>query len=180
MILSIVLSYIILIKAHELDAPDSDWRKPNEIAMMQLFEVYSRSHGVVHSLPDGAFSATSWQSNYVPSNIRIGTEKFWHGKHGLKDAVTVDLTNLFLVTGMATEGLSSSQYVTQYSVMTSKNGLNWTSHGVFVGNFDGKTTCKVQFDRPVLARFVKLTVEKYSTCPCMRLDVLVYDEDGYY
>lgn len=180
MILSIVLSCIMLIKAHELEAPDSDRRKHNEIAMMQLFEFYSGSHGVVHTLPDEAFSATDWHSSHVPSHIRIGSAKYWEGKNGGTHAVTVDLTSLSLVTGMATEGMSSTQYVTQYSVMTSKNGLTWRSHGVFVGNFDGKTMCKVQFDRPVFARFVKLTVVKFSTCPCMRLDVLVYDDDGYY
>jgi len=179
MILSIVLSCIILIKANELIALDSYRRKHSEITLMQLLEFYGRSHGVVHTLPDKAFSATDWHSQHVPSHVRIGTAKYWEGKSGGTHAVTVDLTSVFLVTGMATEGMSSFQYVTQYSIMTSKNGVAWTSQGFFVGNFDAKTRCKVQFDRPVFARFVKLTVVKYAGCPCMRLDVLVYD-DNYY
>jgi len=174
MILSIVLSCIMLIKAHELDAPDSN--EHNEITLMQLYEFYSESHGVVQTLPDEAFSATDWHAHHVPSHVRIGSANYWEGKAGGTHAVTVDLTRLYLVTGMATEGMSKVQYVTQYSIMTSKNGLHWTSHGVFVGNFDGKTMCKIQFDRPVFARFVKLTVVKYAGCPCMRLDVLVYDD----
>jgi len=177
MILSIVLSCIILIKAYEHDAPDI---KHNEIALMQLLEFYSASHGVVHTLPDEAFSATDYHLHHVPSHVRIGSENYWEGKPGGTHAITVDLTSVFLVTGMATEGMSSKHYVTQYSIMTSKDGLHWTSHGNFVGNFDGKTMCKVQFDRPIFARFVKLTVVKYELCPCMRLDVLVYDDDYYY
>jgi len=171
---------MILITAHdELDAPFGDKHKHDEISILQLYELFYRSHGIVHTLPDKAFSATGWHSSHVPSHVRIGnTNYYWEGKHGDGiNAISVDLTSIFLVTGMATEGIWSTQYVTQYSVMTSKNGLTWRLHGDFVANFDKTTICKVQFDRPVFARFVKLTVVKFSTCPCMRMDVLVYDGD---
>lgn len=180
MILSIVLSCFILIKAHELVAPGSDRRENNEVPVMQLLELYSESHGVVHTLPDQAFSATDFDNDNFASHVRIGSATYWEGKSGATNAITVDMTTFFLVTGVATEGYTWNKYVQKYSVMTSKDGITWKAHGIFVANFDAKTICKIQFDRPVFARFVKVTVVKYANCPCMRLDVLVYDKDRYH
>jgi len=176
MILSIALSCILLTKAHELAVPEHD-----EFTMTQLYELYSGSHGIVKKLPDKAFTAIDWHPNNPPSNVRIGSTKYWEGgQKGLAHQITVDLTSLSLVTGIATEGVSLRKFVTKYTLMTSKNGRTWKAHGSFVGNFDMGTMCKNYLDEPVFARFVKLTVLDFSGCPCMRLDVLVYDGDGYY
>jgi len=179
MILSIVLSCILLVKAHELVAPKSDSDTHNEIAMMQL--MFSRSRGIVDSLPDRAFTATDvYHSNHAAHFVRIGTAGYWAGSKGKTNAVTVDMTTSHLVTGVATKGINAGYFVKEYSIMTSQNGINWRSQGTFVSNFDGATVCKVQFERPVRARFVKLTVLKYVNHPSITMDVLVYDVDGHY
>jgi hypothetical protein len=176
MFLSIILSCIIPIKAGELVAPGIEWRTLNEVSMQLLF---SKSHGVVKTLPDKAFSATDISHEGHPAHkIRIGSTGYWAGKKGGINAVTVDMMTSLLVTGVATEGIHSKEFVTEYSVMTSQNGFIWTRQGSFVGNFDEKI-CKVQFKRPVRARFVKFTVVKYVQWPAMRVDVLVYDMDQY-
>jgi len=179
MILSIVLSCILLVKAHELVAPDSDSGTQNKIVMMQL--MFSRSRGIVDSLPDKAFTATDvYHSNHAAPLVRIGTAGFWAGIIGKTNAVTVDMTTSHLVTGVATKGINANYFVKKYSIMTSQNGVNWRSQGDFVSNFDGATVCKVQFERPVRARFVKLTVLAYVAHPSILMDVLVYDMDGHY
>merc|ERR1719383_450229 len=145
MILSIVLSSIILVTAHELVAPDSDRRTHNEIAKMQL--MFSGSHGIINALPDKAFTATNTHSSHQPHFIRIGSASYWAGHRGGTNAVTIDMTTSFLVTGVATKGIAAHEFIKKYSVMTSQNGFKWRSQGTFVGNFD-ETICKVQFDRP--------------------------------
>lgn len=176
MILGIVLSCIILMKAHELVAPQSDRLTNNEVAQMQL--MFSGSHGIVHALPDKAFTGTSHSEHHSPHLIRMGSAGYWAGKKGGTNAVTIDMTSSFLVTGVVTKGIYSYEFIKTYSVMTSQNGFKWRSQGDFVGNFDGETVCKVQFDRPVRARFVKFTVKQYAHHPSMKVDVLVYDIDG--
>jgi len=176
MILSIVLSCIILTKAHELVAPESDRLTHYEVVHMQL--MFSRSHGIVRALPDKSFRVTDvHSSDYHPHFLRMGSTNRWVGKLGGKNEVTIDMTSSFLVTGVATKGFGN-QFVKRYTVKTSQNGFVWRSQGLFLGNFDGETVCKVQFDRPVRARFVKLTVMKYQHHPSLRMDVLIYDMDG--
>jgi len=179
MILSFVLSCIILIKAQELVATGSVRRTHNEIASIQL--MFAGSNGIVNTLPDKAFTATdTFHSNHAPHFVRIGTAGYWVGKPGHTNAVTVDMTTSHLVTGVATKGINDNYYVKKYSVMTSSDGINWRSQGIYVSNFDGATVCKVQFDRPVRARFVKLTVLEYVHYPALTMDVLVYNIDDHY
>jgi len=180
MIMSIVLSCIIHVKAHELVVPDSDGLKHgDEHGIMQLLQLFSKSHGIANELPDKAFSATDVHGSAHPAKCLPITNKcYWAGKKGGTNAVTVDMTTTSLVTGVATKGITDNEYVTNYRVATSENGNRWTSHGHFVGNFDGTTVCKVRFDKPILARFVKFTVLESQHNPSMWLDVLVYDIDG--
>jgi len=179
MILSIVLSCIILIKAHELVAPDGEWRTHSEIVMMQL--MFARSHGIVHALPDKAFTATDvHHANHAAHFARIGIAGYWAGTVGKTNAITVDMTTSYLVTGVATKGIKANYYVKKYSIMTSQNGIIWRSQGLFLSNFDGATVCKVQFEKPVRARFVKLTVVDYVVHPSIMMDVLIYDTEEYY
>jgi len=185
MILSIALYCIIQITAHELYAParrvyDNAWRKPmGDIGIMGLIRLFSESRFIANRLPDGAFSATDEHSNHPVKFAKIRAPSYWAGKPGGINSITVDMTTSYLVTGVATKGMGTSrEFVTRYEVHTSENDEDWRSHGVFVGNFDGVTVCKVRLPQPVVARFVKFTVVKYKHYPSMKVEVLVYEHDN--
>jgi len=187
MILSIALYCIIQIKAHELTAParrvhdDASLKVIGEIDIMWLIRLFSESRFVAEGLPDKAFSATDLAHSGHPANFaKFRASGYWAGKPGGVNAITVDMTTSYLVTGVATKGISSKEFVTHYEVDTSEDGEDWRSQGHFVANFDGATICKVRFARPVLARFVKFTVVKYKHYPSMKVDVLVYELDHKY
>jgi len=182
MILSIALYCIIQIKAHELTAParrvhdDASLKVIGEIDIMWLIRLFSESRFVAEGLPDKAFSATDLAHSGHPANFaKFRASGYWAGKPGGVNAITVDMTTSYLVTGVATKGVGTTEFVTRYDVRTSEDGKYWKSQGLFVGNFDGATICKVRFTRPVLARFVKFTVVKYNSHPSMKVDVLVYE-----
>jgi len=188
MILSIIIYCLFQIKAQEIFAPtrrylDDDYEKYRDgMDVVQLHQLFTRSIGIVNDLPDKAFSASHVLStDYLPHYARIGKysdSTSWVGKIGKTNALTLDLTTSFLVTGVATQGrYHSPQWVEAYKVDTSENGYDWTSHGSFVGNFDAATVCQVRFDKPVLARFVKFTVLEYNVHNSMRVDVLIYETD---
>jgi len=188
MILSIALYCIIQIKAHELTAParrvhdDASLKVIGEIDIMWLIRLFSESRYVASGLPDEAFSATDIvNADHLAKFAKFRKSSIWAGQKEGVNAITVDMTTSYLVTGVATKGRSfHNQLVTQYEVDTSEDGENWRSQGLFVGNFDVETICKVRFARPVLARFVKFTVVKYKNWPSMKVDVLVYDHDHKY
>ena len=182
-----ILCIILQLKAHELVAPSGhDEDLPEDVdnfGMFQLYELFSKSTGVVHKLPDEAFSATTYYSDrYAPKNARIdmtevkGNGIAWAAKNNKGDALTVDMKTSRIVTGVATQGRADdNQYVTRYSVEVSESGTEWESQGEFVGNFNHLTVTQVRFETPVFARFVKFTVLKYHSHASMRVDVLVYE-----
>mmetsp|Transcript_59854 Transcript_59854/g.95164 ORF Transcript_59854/g.95164 Transcript_59854/m.95164 type:complete len:156 (+) Transcript_59854:17-484(+) len=144
-------------------------------------KLFDESVGIVTGLPDLAFTASnSHDVNYGPENCRIGAPKraskshSWSAK-AVGDSITVDLTSSFIVTGVATQGRGdAAQWITEYAVATSENGVDWVDHGRFVGNFDQNTVCKRKLKHPVAASFVKITTLKHQAHPSMRLDILVY------
>jgi len=180
MILSIALYCVIQIKAHELYAPARrvyDSKPIGEIGIMGLLRLFSESHFIAAGLPDEAFSATDVHAHHPVKYAKIGAPSYWAGKPGGTNAITVDMTTSHLVTGVATKGVRADEFVTLYEVHTSENRVHWRSHGVFPGNFDGATVCKVRLSQPVVARFVKFTIVKYKRYPSMKVEVLVYEHD---
>merc|ERR550534_2142075 len=128
------------------------------VASPAVPNLFGKSTGIVLQLPDGAFSASDSHNDlHGPQNCRVGGAKkpgnshAWCAKIGAEQAITVDLTSSYLVTGVVTQGRAESpQWVTQYLVETSENGFDWTSHGRYVGNFDQHTICKRRLSKPVM------------------------------
>jgi len=146
--------------------------------------MFSHSEGIILDLPDEALSSdTTGHDGHPPSYGRIGGDepKGWAGTRDVENIFTVDLISSHIVTGVATQGRSSDdhidQWVTSYSVETSVNGYDWTSHGNFVGNFDKYTVVERSFEVPVRAAFVRFKDLGYNGHPVMRVDVLVYECD---
>ena len=143
--------------------------------------LFDKSVGIVMGLPDLAFTASnSYNDDHGPENCRIGgahrpkKSHAWCAK-SVGDSITIDLTSSYIVTGVVTQGRGEcNQHITEYSVATSENGLEWVDHGRFKGNFDNKTICKRKLKHPISASFVKFTALKYVEHPSLRLDILVY------
>jgi len=187
MIFSIILYSVLQVQAHELVAPvyhnHDIGQNGSELSVTQLIALFSKSRGIIHDLPDGSLTATgSHSSPYLPKYARIdetevrGNGVAWAGITGSHNVLSVDMKTSYLVTGVATQGRADlGQWVKRFSVRTSENGTKWVSQGIFNGNFDQLSVCRVRFNSPVLARFVKFTVLDYHHHPSMRVDVLVYD-----
>ena len=144
--------------------------------------LFDRSVGIVTGLPDLAFTGNCHDENHGPENCRIGAAHRPKKSHAwcvksLGDTITIDLTSSYIVTGVATQGRGdAAQWITEYSVATSENGIDWTDQGRYIGNFDQNTICKRKFKNPVSASFVKVTPIKSYSHPSMRLDILVYKQ----
>jgi len=187
MIFSIILYSVLQVQAHELVAPvyhnHDIGQDGSELSVVQLNALFSKSRGIIHDLSDGSLTATgSFSSAHLPKYARIdeteihGNGIAWAGIKGSQNALTVDMKTSYLVTGVATQGRADEhQWVKRFSVMTSEDGTKWASQGIFNGNFDYLSVCRVRFNSPVLARFVKFKVLDYHNHPSMRVDVLVYD-----
>jgi len=177
---------IILSRAHELMVPKGYYQekdfgsKGNLFSVLQLHRVFSESKGIINQLPDSAFSATHvhdpkhWGAHFGRIDPNQSSPS-WIGVGGKVNVLTVDMMTSHVVTGVATQGRATNWHTKRYSVETSENGVEWVSHGQFVGNFDDVGICKVRFPKPVLARFVRFTILKYVIFPALRVDVLVYE-----
>lgn len=147
--------------------------------------LFDLSAGIISKLPDRAITSSDSHTNqngvvYGPENCRIGGAKHpkkahsWCGQVGGANEITIDLLSSHIVTGVVTQGRGdSAQWVTQYSVQTSENGIDWMDHGRFIGNFDQNTQCKRKLRQAASASFVRFKVLQYHSHPSMRLDVLV-------
>jgi len=185
----LIFLFVVFAKAHELVAPcDNDDESELHQAVhgsMQIFKMFVDSSGELLKLPDDALtSSDEYSDNHGAIYSRIGAAKVdkkahgWCAKDSQPSHILVDLTTSLMVTGVATQGRgdSSSQWVEKYSIETSENGVEWINHGIFVGNFDSETICYSRIEHPVVARFVKLSVKEYYGHPCLRWDVLTYNE----
>jgi len=185
--LKVISLFVILAQANELVAPlDYDNKGAlhwDEFRSVQLLRMFQDSVGVLLNLPDDAItSSDEHNENHRAIYSRIGAghvvgkSHAWCGKIGGTNEIMVDMTTSSLVTGVATQGRGDTthQWVTKYLIETSENGHEWRDHGIFKGNFDDETICQSRFEYPVIARFVKLSVVKYESNPCMRWDVLIY------
>jgi len=188
-ILEVIFFFIVFTESHELVAPcdhieEMELHK-DELSGIQLVKMFHDSVGVLLKLPDEAITASDeHDANHSPIYSRIGAPQItgkshsWVGKKGQPNEIMVDLTTSLIVTGVATQGRgdTSTQWVSKYSIDTSENGEVWTTHGIFVGNFDSDTICRSRLEHPVLARFVKLSVVEYVIHPALRWDVLTYNK----
>jgi len=185
MILIAVL--LALVESHQLTSIDDlleSGMHLKELSIIQLLAIFHDSRGIVHTLPDEAFTCPIiWDDKLGCNFARIDRHKVpgkftWCGKKDENNQITVDLTTSHIVSGVATQGKwDSDQWVTSYAIETSEDGHYWEKHGRFRGNFDGDTICESRLELPVPARFVRFTAMEYKSHPCMRVDVLVYSAD---
>jgi len=184
MVLKAFCFFVALSVAHELVTQydhDHNELHMDELSITQLLRMFYDSNGVVMGLPDDSFTANlEYNDKHGAIYSRIGAAQVdgmaqaWCGKTGKNNEITVDLTTSALVTGVATQGRGDHNgWVTRYSIATSENGVIWQKHGNFMGNFDQETICHSRFERPVAARFVKLSVLEHKMMACLRWDILV-------
>ena len=67
-------------------------------------------------------------------------------------------------------------WITKFKVTTSINGFDWTGHGDYVGVYDPSNSVKRKLTRSAVASFVRIVPLENVNYPCMRVDVLVYQE----
>jgi von Willebrand factor len=79
-------------------------------------------------------------------------------------------------TAVVTQGKPGvDQYVTEYQVSYTMNGRDWTfvdEGRLFNGNYDRNTKVRNDFDRPVLARAIRILPTKWFGALRMRFDVI--------
>lgn len=146
--------------------------------------LFANSHGIVMSLPDGAFTASaSYNDNYGPQYVRLGATAVPGCSHGWctvnppqNNYLTIDLGTSHIVTGIEIAGRGSSdQMVTKFRVETSTNGIHWIDQGIYVGPYEPATSVKRKLNQSVIASFVRIYPLEFEKHPSMRLDILVFD-----
>lgn len=93
--------------------------------------------------------------------------------------IQVDFLTPKQVTGVVTQGSPDlSQWVTSFSVSTSKDGSTFTTYmengikKIFRGNSDGNTVVKNYFAKEISARIVRLHPVTWENGIAMRFDIL--------
>jgi hypothetical protein len=78
--------------------------------------------------------------------------------------------------GVVTQGKPThDNYITEYRVSYTMNGRDWTfvdEGRLFNGNYDRNTKVRNDFDRPVLARAIRILPTKWFGALRMRFDVI--------
>lgn len=142
-------------------------------------EYFDRSRGIIQSLSDSSLTVNAVYDNkpdlYGAKHARIGSSISWIATK-IGDNITIDLEKSYVVTGISTQGRANTkQWITEYRVETSQNGLDWIDQGRFRGNNDFTTVCTRKLSKPAVASFVRVTILKYNGHPSLRLDVSVFN-----
>lgn len=92
-------------------------------------------------------------------------------------------------TGVVTQGRNSDKhddFVSSYFVAFSNDSRDWTvlndgyAEWLFYGNVDKDTPVMVQFDRPVLARYIRILPQSWNGSLCIRAEVMACQLPGYF
>jgi len=79
-----------------------------------------------------------------------------------------------LVSGVVTMGRGEyDQWVTQFEVTTSLDGVGWTSRGIFNGNTDQTSQLKSRFKSAVVAKYVRIHPKAWTGFNALRAGLLV-------
>jgi len=79
-----------------------------------------------------------------------------------------------LVSGVVTMGRGEyDQWVTQFEVTTSLDGVGWTSRGIFNGNTDQTSQLKSRFKSAVVAKYVRIHPMAWTGFNALRAGLLV-------
>ena len=70
------------------------------------------------------------------------------------------------------------QWISRFSIDVSTDNSNWVSLGQFAANTDQDTPVETIFNKPVTARFVRITVVSFNSHSSMRWDVLTLNPGG--
>jgi F5/8 type C domain/von Willebrand factor type A domain len=141
---------------------------------------------LVDSLPDEAFTASSWWSNdpgHVPQNAQFSdTDTFsnWSaGTTSVGEWLQIDLSGEKLIFTVATKGRVQNyqQWVTSYKLAYSLDGSTWLDYKVgdaevvFTGNIDMQTEVRNDLKVPVTARYVRFYPLTWELYPTMRVEI---------
>ena len=135
-------------------------------------------------IPDSALtSSSSWSSSWAPQTARLNRLLdgcAWLSASGTdpkKSWLQVDFGNETIVTGVATQGSCTEvQWVKSYVIWYSNDAVNWKyykeggARKEFQGNSDQNTVVTNNFKQPIVARYVRITPQTYTTYAEMRLE----------
>ena len=154
-------------------------------------ELYTRSLGALAgmwdgSIPDTCLSASSsYSATSAPAQGRLnggGKEGSWvHAANAPGGWYQIDLGEVKILNGVVTQGRAKKfdQWVTQYEVSTSFDGINYAEHKTsagqdqFEGNYDGNTPITNVVEQGVIGRYVRVSPTQIYRRPAMRVELIV-------
>jgi len=107
---------------------------------------------------------------------QIDSPQGWSNWKGLGWS-SINLNSLSRIAGVLIQGRNSAcgcnQWVTRLLIATSADNVNWIHHGTFAGNSDQDSKVQLLFDKPIVARFVRITPIAVNGHPSARWDALL-------
>ncbi|XP_028405616.1 sushi, von Willebrand factor type A, EGF and pentraxin domain-containing protein 1-like isoform X2 [Dendronephthya gigantea] len=132
-------------------------------------------------IPDSSFSASSQHNRHGASNARLNNDKkakVWlAAKNVANEYVQVDLGEIYVLTGVATQGRTKSgyeQYISKYYVGYSSDGKNFQTLKDKLGNlviFEGKLKASKNELPSINARYFRLYAQKWVRKVCTQLEL---------
>lgn len=157
------------------------------VSIIQNKAEFTPPRPLVDSLPDSAFSASSFHGNdftgHGPANSKFGsTSTFSNWSAASNDSaqwLQVDLGASTLIRAIGTKGRAKNyaQWVTSYKLSYSEDGATWTVYQqngldlIFRGNQDGNTEVRHDLPTPLVARYVRFIPVTWYGHITMRVEV---------
>ena len=116
----------------------------------------------------------------APHHARLHAARGWAvGNNDHDKWIQADLQSTRMVLAIVTQGVSyeddESEWVTEYSLSHSNDGITWIDiDGIFVGNWDGSSIQRNELDIPTMTRYVRLYVVEHYWWPSLRWGIEGY------
>jgi len=115
-------------------------------------------------------------------HVALTAEQGWSSQPQQSGWMSIDLKAPTRVAGVLLQGRSSScecnQWLTRIKIDTSIDNVNWILHGAFAGNSDQDSKIQLFLEKPVVARFVRITVVSVHGHASARWDVLTTSDQS--
>ncbi|XP_078662477.1 uncharacterized protein LOC144906232 [Branchiostoma floridae x Branchiostoma belcheri] len=132
---------------------------------------------------DMYITASSAEPSFPAYHARLNSRNAWTSKSSDPSPwLKVDLRRRMMVTGIITQGFESS-FAKSFRFQYSRDGSEWWMykeyHGenmLICGNHDDKSYNHQHFERPFVARYVKVMPVSWNVLPRMRIELLGCDK----
>ena len=120
-------------------------------------------------------ASTEWSTSFGADASGLNSAYGWAARSGqLTNWIQAEFDQEHIVTSIRTKGDKDREYTRQFTISTSRDGINWSTIQdkgvdlVFEGNSDYTTIVTNDLPAPIKTRFIRLNVVTFHSLPALR------------